>query len=482
VFVKFFDNSSVLLGEYFVRRDTGDFWQYDCPGFVARMCTENPGIARGCERVTGTAFGWETHSINFTDDFFNNLECNPIDPEDINSIQVWVESYNNAGSGVDAYFDNFVYAGPAGPVEVTLDIKPRSCPNRLHPKSKGVLPAAILGSVDFDVQDIDVATVLLEGVPPERTRIRDVSSPSGGMAQCSCSDERADGFDDLTLRFRTEDIIGGLGSGNGADRGAGAAKRRGKNGPQAVAAGDTRLLTITGRLLDGTPFEGRDCVLIKDGEPDCVEARWLFEENGDDETGRHDCTLFGGAMYVPTPQGWGLHTSDPSSYASYDPPIAEMASGELVILFMLDEPFFAMPSYGNPIVIINSNHDGHNVGDMSVRLDPADGKLWFVQENALPEWTLKTAKANWDAGVWYEVSVSWGLAGRRIEVRWPSGMDAVSDDVVSPCFSSSATLKTLASRASDSPPNGLTIDRLELRCGGEGRWPQGTQSARRAVE
>jgi hypothetical protein len=125
---------------------------------------------------------------------------------------------------------------------VPFDIKPQSCPNPLNVKSKGVLPVAILGRPDFDVSTIDPATVLLEGVAPTRHSIEDVATPTVKEDSCDCTSEGPDGYDDFTLKFRTQAIVAALGE---------------------VHDGDTPVLTITGALTNGTPFEGYDCVLIK---------------------------------------------------------------------------------------------------------------------------------------------------------------------------------------------------------------------------
>ena len=130
------------------------------------------------------------------------------------------------------------------PVEdVQLDIKPQSCPNPLNVKTKGVLPVAILGSQNLDVNDIDVSTVQLEGVSPLGSDIEDVSTPvANRLDECDCTTEGADGFDDLTLKFDTQTIIAALGP---------------------VNDGDEIVLTLVGRLADGTPIIGQDCVIIK---------------------------------------------------------------------------------------------------------------------------------------------------------------------------------------------------------------------------
>ena len=128
----------------------------------------------------------------------------------------------------------------AGPIEVAVDIKPGSCPNPLNVESKGVLPVAILGSADFDVHDIDVASIRLADVAPIRSSLEDVATPVDGD-ECECTTEAGDGFDDLTLKFKTQEIVSALGE---------------------VVNGETLVLTLTGELLDGTSIEGADCVVI----------------------------------------------------------------------------------------------------------------------------------------------------------------------------------------------------------------------------
>jgi hypothetical protein len=134
---------------------------------------------------------------------------------------------------------------------VALDIKPRSCPNPLNvkifekeppPNAKslkgGVLPVAVLGC---DVSQIDVSSLLLEGVAPLRHNYEDVSSPVQNGDECECTSAGSDGTMDLTLKFATRDIAAAIG---------------------AVYDGDEIALTLTGQMLDGTPFEASDCVRI----------------------------------------------------------------------------------------------------------------------------------------------------------------------------------------------------------------------------
>jgi hypothetical protein len=78
-----------------------------------------------------------------------------------------------------------------------VDIKPDTFPNSVNPTSKGVVPVAILGSENFDVLTINVATL----------EIDDDRLPGGGVAptdvQKRLEDVNGDGFLDLNVKFDT---------------------------------------------------------------------------------------------------------------------------------------------------------------------------------------------------------------------------------------------------------------------------------------
>jgi hypothetical protein len=132
-------------------------------------------------------------------------------------------------------------------IEANLDIHPTSCPNPMNMQSNGQTPVAVLGTADFDVMQIDVATVRLEGVAPTRTALGDVSTPlASPQEDCECNTDAADGYDDLVLKFNTQDLAAILGG---------------------AADGDVVELTLTGNLLDGRPFEASDCVRIIAKQP-----------------------------------------------------------------------------------------------------------------------------------------------------------------------------------------------------------------------
>jgi hypothetical protein len=129
--------------------------------------------------------------------------------------------------------------------DVAVDIKPQSCPNPLNPRAKGVLPVAILGTLDLDVTMIDPASVRLEGVEPLRWSIEDVATPGADGAEgCECTTEGPDGYDDLVLMFDVQAIVAALGE---------------------ISDGETRLLSLTGDLAEeyDAAIEGGDCVIIR---------------------------------------------------------------------------------------------------------------------------------------------------------------------------------------------------------------------------
>ena len=134
---------------------------------------------------------------------------------------------------------------------ISIDIKPQSCPNPLNTGKNGVLPVAVLGGDDFDINDIDRATVQLEGVASEGRNLspEDVATPFGGEL-CDCDTLAGDGFTDQVFMFDAQAIVAALG---------------------AVTNREERELTLTGNLLDGTPFSGKDCVrIIVRGKPGAV--------------------------------------------------------------------------------------------------------------------------------------------------------------------------------------------------------------------
>ncbi|MEE9269917.1 MAG: hypothetical protein V3V49_06615 [Candidatus Krumholzibacteria bacterium] len=125
----------------------------------------------------------------------------------------------------------------------SFDILPGSCRNPFNPRSRGLIPAVIPGTVAMDGRDIDASTVQLwigtERIDPVRTRIGDIAAPVINGEFCECSDG-PDGIDDLVLMFSTRQIAHALGP---------------------VSAGDVITIFVRGEMMDtGFQFDLFDCV------------------------------------------------------------------------------------------------------------------------------------------------------------------------------------------------------------------------------
>jgi hypothetical protein len=129
-----------------------------------------------------------------------------------------------------------------------IDIKPGSCPNPFNGKSQGSVPVAILGNAAFDVTEVDLDSLRLEGVPiiPKHVGLEDVSAPVGDPEDCyNCFDEQVDSVDgylDLVLKFDTQELAAAIGP-----------------APRDACV----VLTLTGLTLSGEPFEASDSMVIK---------------------------------------------------------------------------------------------------------------------------------------------------------------------------------------------------------------------------
>ncbi len=110
---------------------------------------------------------------------------------------------------------------------VSIDIKPGSDPNCFNINGHGVVPVAILGSAEFDVNDIDIYTLSFAGL---EVRIRGKKGPL-----CSYEYVNEDEYLDLVCHF--EDNTDYWEPGDG-------------------------VADVTGQLADGTEFKGTDSICV----------------------------------------------------------------------------------------------------------------------------------------------------------------------------------------------------------------------------
>ena len=154
-------------------------------------------------------------------------------------------SYNSSAIGPGDFAIQFAPPGRSVPV----DIKPMGCPNPLNVRSQGVLPVAVLGTVDFDVTALAPETVTLAGVPALRWSFEDVAAPYepfiGKIDPYQCNDLGPDGYLDLVFKFDTQELVAALESGE-----------------------DKEVLTVQlrGQLMDGTEINGEDVVIIRNAK------------------------------------------------------------------------------------------------------------------------------------------------------------------------------------------------------------------------
>ncbi|MBC8191103.1 MAG: T9SS type A sorting domain-containing protein [FCB group bacterium] len=133
------------------------------------------------------------------------------------------------------------------PFPVTVDIKPGSDNNSVNPKSRGVIPVAILSEAGFDATTIDVSSL---------------SFGPGGAATAHSGhieDVDDDGDDDLMLHFRTQ--------------------------ASGVSSGDVALC-LTGFTLSGIPLAGCDGIngnslgkSTSSGSDDLLPSSLSLEQN-----------------------------------------------------------------------------------------------------------------------------------------------------------------------------------------------------------
>ena len=202
--------------------------------------------------VSGDLVVWQSHGDVFVNDGTATTQLS------------LPNSHSNEYPNIDGRVIGWIGYTDEGPrafvaiPEVNVDIRPGGWPNPLNPRSRGVLPLAICGSDEFDVMTIDPETILLgDALGPLRWSYEDVATPFEGEP-CEGHDLNGDGFMDLTLKFRTQELVSVLGL--------------------DLLPGETVPLALSGALMDGTPLTGSDCVWVltpgdgnRDGQVDGLD-------------------------------------------------------------------------------------------------------------------------------------------------------------------------------------------------------------------
>jgi len=199
--------------------------------------------------ITGVEFVGTMGSVTFPAVGVSVEETYDTTGQGLGEIQmIRVKSYEGA-------FDNLTINVMQRPEMPSLDIKPGSCPNPVNPKSQGVVPAAVVGTDSFDVMQIDFDSLELMradgvgGAVTPRVRdhghsysIEDVATPFEGDL-CECHEYVGDGIEDMGIKFSTPELA--------------EAFELDSVGPRTPI-----VLTLRGTLMDGTPFEVSDCIIV----------------------------------------------------------------------------------------------------------------------------------------------------------------------------------------------------------------------------
>jgi len=129
------------------------------------------------------------------------------------TIDILLTFTRNSGADNDGYADNLSLILTEPTISVDIDIKPGSGPNSINPRGKGVIPVAILGGANLD---LDVSSLAFGP---------DGASPAHGAGHVE--------GDNLVVHFRTQDT--------------------------GIVKGDTEAC-VTGETNGGTPIKGCDAI------------------------------------------------------------------------------------------------------------------------------------------------------------------------------------------------------------------------------
>jgi hypothetical protein len=241
----------------------------DCPDLDGNPCTRPACIENVCTSVNreigescddglfcngaDTCNGEGTCSVHAGNPCPPNYDCiESPEPQCVPQCNQPVPEVCN--DGIDNDCDGLIDAAdPDCQIKVSIDIKPGSCPNPITLKTIGVISVAIMGAKDFNIKQIDPASIRLtrEGVGVEVAPLRwsysDAGAPNEDFdpTSCNCGVFKRDRNMDLVLKFNVQEVVNYL--------------------KLADVVDQTRPLTITGNLKDefgGAPIRGEDCIKV----------------------------------------------------------------------------------------------------------------------------------------------------------------------------------------------------------------------------
>jgi hypothetical protein len=227
-------------------------------GAVWVLFLNTDGTVKAHQKISETEGGF-TGDLEWQDRFGNSLGfLGDHDGDGLGDLAVGAIGDDDGGNAYGAVW--VLFLDGALPAPWALDIKPGSCPNSFNRRGNGVLPGALTATEGFDVTQVDLATILLsradgvggavaphEGPPGPHTVIEDVSAPLDGEG-CECDELAPDGVMDLSMKFRSADVVEVLEL-------------------DSLPAGDLVELVVSGQLLDGTEFSASDCIgLVPPGD------------------------------------------------------------------------------------------------------------------------------------------------------------------------------------------------------------------------
>ncbi len=230
-----FDNGS-LPNAAFVELGSGGFLRLSYGTLQTRVGTQF--ITSSSEELIMDVFGdsgfLETVSVSGSQNSHAVLEgfIGVENTAGISSVEIR-SSTNGFNFAID---DTRFEVFPEPTTLILLDIKPGSFPNSVNLNSKGVLPVAILGTEDFDVNSVDQSAdiLLFSGPLP----INGGGSPVSPI-RSAFEDVNVDGFMDLTLKFSIAEMV-----------------------KQGALVPDTIEGILIGLLKDGTSITGMDSIRI----------------------------------------------------------------------------------------------------------------------------------------------------------------------------------------------------------------------------